>query len=56
MLSDEEATRIFTPSEEAQTFRVLQGLCPHNKGWVWDGHGHNDDCYRCKLCRESNWY
>lgn len=55
-MSDAEATKLFTPTTEVQTFRILQGLCPHNKGWTWDGHGHNDDCYRCKLCRETIWH
>lgn len=56
MLSDEEATRIFEPIETEQTLRILKGLCPHNQGWRWTGHGHNDDCYECKLCRETMWY
>lgn len=56
MLSDEEATRIFTPSAEEQTLRVLKDQCPHNRGWRWTGHGHNDDCYECRICHESMWY
>ena len=56
MLSDAEATRIFTPSEEQQTWRILQGLCPHNRGWYWLGHGHNGDCYECVQCGVKMWY
>ena len=55
-LSDAEATRMFTPSPEAQTLRILQNLCPHNKGWRFDGHGHNDDAYTCNMCREIMWH
>lgn len=39
-----------TPTEEEQTFLILQGKCPHNKGWRYGGHGHNDEWYSCALC------
>ncbi|HEY6435444.1 MAG TPA: hypothetical protein VIY47_02560 [Ignavibacteriaceae bacterium] len=39
-----------TPSKEEQILLVLAGKCPHNKGWDYDGHGHNDDYYRCRMC------
>lgn len=55
-LSDSEATGLFTPSEEDQTYKILKGLCPHNKGWRYAGHGHNDDAYECKLCLETKWH
>lgn len=55
-LSDSEATKLFTPSEEDQTYKILKGLCPHNKGWRYAGHGHNDDAYECKLCLETKWH
>lgn len=55
-LKQEEADKIFTPSEEEQTLRVLKGLCPHNKGWRYDGHGHNDEAWKCNLCGEIEWY
>jgi hypothetical protein len=45
-----------TPSEEEQTFLILQGKCPHNKGWRYAGHGHNDDAYDCNLCGETKWH
>ena len=50
------AERYLTPSEEEQTFRILQGKCPHNDGWNYEGHGHNDDCYSCRLCGQQEWY
>lgn len=27
--------------------------CQHN--WRYDGHSHNDDCYICTLCGETDW-
>ena len=33
MLSDEEATKLFTPGPEAQTMRILNNQCPYNQGW-----------------------
>ena len=56
MLSDKEATELFTPTKEEQTALVLAGKCPHNKGWTYVGHGHKDDCYGCCLCSMSEWY
>ena len=55
-LSDEKATELFTPTKEEQTFNLLKGICPHNGGWTWDGHGHNDDAYKCQLCKEIKWW
>ena len=55
-LNAEEMERILTPKPEEQTFRILQGKCPHNGGWAHDGHGHNDDAYRCLLCGEIKWW
>lgn len=53
---DDNAHKAFTPSEEEQTLLILQGRCPHNQGWRWDGHGHNDDAYKCNICGEIEWY
>ena len=55
-MTEEEREEVFTPSEKEQTLLVLQGKCPHNGGWKWDGHGHNDDCYVCKLCGALKWW
>jgi hypothetical protein len=55
-LNEEQMERILTPSEEEQTFRILRGECPHNGGWSYAGHGHNDDAYECKLCHEWKWW
>jgi hypothetical protein len=41
---------VLTPNEEEQIQRILEGKCPHNSGWEYIGHGHNDDAYRCKAC------
>ncbi len=51
-----EIMKWLTPSEEEQTFLILQGKCPHNKGWRYAGHGHNDDAYDCNLCGETKWH
>lgn len=45
-------SEILEPSLEEQTARILAGKCPHNRGWAYDGHSHNDDSYRCLLCGE----
>ena len=45
-----------TPTEEEQTFLILQGKCPHNKGWHYDGHGHNYETWSCSICNESRDY
>lgn len=55
-MSDEEATEAFTPSEEQQTLLILQGKCPHNKGWTYDGHTSHEDAYKCRLCGFIKWY
>lgn len=47
---------ILTPSKEEQAFLVLQGKCPHNKGWSYAGHSHNSDAYECKICREMKFH
>lgn len=56
MLTNNEATNLFTPPEHIQTFRILQGLCPHNTGWVLIGHSHNEDAFRCLLCGQIEFY
>lgn len=55
-LDDNQMDRILTPSEEEQTKLVLEGKCPHNKGWRYEGHGHNDDAYSCRLCGMIKWW
>ena len=55
-LNNEKMDKIFTPSEEEQILLILQGKCPHNRGWRHVGHGHNDDCYECKLCGKYRWW
>lgn len=56
MLTSAEATIEFTPTQQEQTLLLLQGKCPHNKGWSYDGHSHNDDAYKCNLCGDIEWY
>ena len=53
-LSDIE--KFLTPSEEEQTLLILKGECPHNKGWEYTGHGHNDIAYQCRLCNALKFY
>lgn len=55
-LTVKEAYELFTPSEQEQMVRILKGECPHNKGWTWSGHGHNDDAYECNICFETKWW
>lgn len=55
-LTEEEMERILTPSKEEQTLLILQGKCPHNQGWRYDGHGHNEDAYECKMCKAIKWW
>lgn len=45
-----------TPSLEEQVIRILKGLCPHNEGWYYDGHGHNYSVYKCAKCGEEKEY
>lgn len=45
-----EIEKYLTPCEKEQTLLILKGECPHNKGWVYAGHGHNDMAYQCRLC------
>lgn len=55
-MSHSEIEKWFTPSKEEQTALVLAGKCPHNKGWHYAGHSHNDDGYACILCGKMEWY
>lgn len=48
--------KILTPDKEDQAILILAGKCPHNKGWSYAGHSHNDDLYRCNLCNHREWY
>lgn len=50
------AQRWLTPSKEEQTLLILQGKCPHNQGWRWEGPHHNDDAYKCIICGEIDFY
>jgi hypothetical protein len=45
-----------TPSDEEQVLLILQGKCPHNQGWRYEGHGHDDAAYECIICGEIAWY
>ena len=45
-----------TPTEKEQAWRILKGECPHNKGWHYEGHGHNSSYYRCALCGKMDDY
>jgi len=51
-----EIEKILTPTEEEQIARVLKGLCPHNKGWVFHGFYHNGKVYKCSKCGELTFY
>lgn len=56
VITNSEATDLFTPPEEEQVVRILKGQCPHNQGWTHIGHGHNDDYYECNMCEEMKWW
>lgn len=40
------------PTEEEQALRVLQGKCPHNRGWTYFGRYNDDIVYTCNSCGE----
>ena len=52
----ERANEWLTPSREEQLALILQGKCPHNQGWRYDGHGHNEEAYVCRMCGQLEWY
>lgn len=55
-MDGKEATEWFTPDEETQLKLVLEGKCPHNKGWHYFCSGHNDNAYKCNICGEMDFY
>ena len=55
-MNDDSAEIFLTPSEEEQVVLILEGKCPHNKGWRYFGGGHNDDAYTCNLCDKMEFY
>ncbi len=55
-MTNEEVEDYLTPSKEEQTLLILQGKCPHNKGWNYAGHSHNDDAYECRLCKKIKFF
>ena len=56
MTYNDNANEWLTPTEEEQAIRILKGECPHNQGWSFEAHGHNDSAYKCRLCGEIGWY
>ena len=46
----------FTPSEEEQLLRILQGKCPHNMGWHYEGDGYNYESWSCVMCRDCKYW
>lgn len=52
----ERANEWLTPAPKEQTARILEGKCPHNQGWIFECHCHNDSAYRCKLCGKTEFY
>lgn len=32
---------------------ALQKVCNHD--WSYEGHGHNDELYECKICQLTKW-
>lgn len=53
---DADRWRWLTPDRKEQSWRILKGLCPHNQGWLYEGHGHNRNFYRCVMCGEMKDY
>lgn len=51
-----EVEKFLTPTEDEQVALVLQGKCPHNKGWMFHAFGHNDKSYKCVECGELKFY
>lgn len=54
--AQQAAENWLTPSDEEQALLVLQGKCPHNQGWNFYCHGHNDAAYTCALCGKMDFY
>ena len=53
MLDKKYVSGQLTPSPEEQTFLILSGKCPHNKGWTYIGkRGDDDEFWACKSCAE----
>ena len=48
--------RYLTPTAEKQQELISKGECPHNQGFRYEGHSHNDDCYQCLTCGKHFWY
>jgi hypothetical protein len=55
-MTQEEANEYCTPTEAEQTLLILQDKCPHNKGWRYFGHGHNDEIWQCNYCNQTKSY
>lgn len=36
-----------------QQITHIRKNCNHK--FKYDGHGHNDDCYKCEYCEETEW-
>ena len=49
-MDSNQINEVLTPTKEEQVILLLQGKCPHNLGWGYVGHSHNDDAYMCALC------
>lgn len=56
-LTEEEAnviSRLRADKELSRMEQMFQQLCAHEH-MVYDGHGHNDDAYRCTMCGHIEW-
>jgi hypothetical protein len=56
MTEDQNYSQYLTPSKEEQIILILAGKCPHNEGWAYEGHSHNESLYKCALCGVTMWY
>lgn len=58
-LSQEKPTKeeykLFAPSLEEQTYRKLQGKCPHSDGYEFVNRYGDEIRYQCKTCGSPLW-
>lgn len=50
---DEEEWVLRHRKERADYFfkKVMQAACTHD--WQYEGHGHKDDMYTCRICKDT---
>lgn len=55
-LQHKKIENFLTPTVDEQIVLALNGKCPHNKGWKFYYRIHNDDVYKCNICKMIKLY